>query len=348
MSVRVTQGVVNRNYLTNLNGSQHAMNKAMEKVNTGRSFIKASDNVSDATSALSIRSRLYKNEQVRENIQTATEQLSIAEDNLLAINEVAVTVQSEVLRALNGTNDVIGKDIFLSVFENSKRSILNFANSRYNDKYILGGTNAASQPFSVDDNGRVTYNGVTAEEIEKNNGVYEANGETVPYSKDTFIDIGLDITVVNGKVDPKTAYNISVSGLETLGYGTSEVVYESKSGEELTFEVPNNIYDIITDMSDALENGDNERLSALYEHMNDRLDQMMKEVSGIGVRTQFLDSTLSRLESENISLNQLQQNTEGIDDATEIMNYMSYQYAWNLTMQFGNSVIPKSLMEYVI
>ena len=348
MSVRITQGVSNRAYLTNLNTSQYDMNKAMQKVETGRAFEKVSEDVSAGTNALAIRSRLYKNEQVQENIKVASEQLGVAEENLLAINEVAVNVQSEVLRALNGTNTVIGKDIFLSVLDNSKRSVMNFANSRYNDKYILGGTNAATQPFNCDENGKLTYNGVTIEDIEKNDGVYEVDGEVVPYNDDVYMDIGLDIKVVNGKVDPKTAYKISVSGLETLGYGKSEVVYENSAGEELTYEVSNNIYDIITEMSDALQNDDMDKLSALYGHMNDRLDDMMKEVSNIGTRCQFLDTTLARLEDENISLNPMQQNTEGIDDATEIMNYMSYRYAWNLTMQFGSSVIPKTLMDYVV
>ena len=45
MSVRITQGVSNRAYLTNLNTSQHDMNKAMQKVETGRAFEKVSEDV---------------------------------------------------------------------------------------------------------------------------------------------------------------------------------------------------------------------------------------------------------------------------------------------------------------
>ena len=101
-------------------------------------------------------------------------------------------------------------------------------------------------------------------------------------------------------------------------------------------------------MQNAYKAGDLDKLDALRGHMNTRMDQMMSEVSIIGTRCQFLDATTQRLENDNISLHKMQQDTEGIDDATEIMYYQQYDYAMNLTLQFGSSVIPKSLMDYIV
>lgn len=347
MSVRITQNVTNRSYLTNLSNTQYSMNKAMDKTQSGRAFQKVSENVSSGIKAMSIRSKLYKNEQITENVNIASEQLKVAEDNLLAINDILSTIQSEVLKALNGTNPESNNEIFKSVMENSKDSILKLSNGKYNDKYVMGGLNISTTPFTCDSNGKFQFNGINVEDIAKNDGFFEYNGDKIPYSGESYIDIGLDINVSKGQVDPRTAYRVSVSGLDSLGFGKSQIEYEKKDGQKETYEFSNNVYDIITDMSQALNDGDMDKMGALYEHMGNRISNLMTNVSDIGMRSQFLETTAQRLENENLSLNQMQKDIEGIDDATEIMNYMNYQYAWNLTMQFGNSVIQKSLMDYV-
>lgn len=347
MAVRITQNVTNRSYLTNLTNTQYSMNKTMDKVETGRAFTKVSEDVSAGVKALSIRSRMYKNDHVTSNVEIANEQLKVAEDNLLAVNDILSSIGSEALKVMNGTNMPQGKEIYKSVLESSKDSILKLANGKYNDKYVMGGTNISTQPFTHDDEGHMLFNGIRVSEIEKNNGIYESGGDPVPYSGESYIDIGLDIKVVNGVVDPRTAYRVSVSGLNSLGHGTSQIDYETIDGTKKTYEFSNNVYDIITEMSDAIENEDIDKVGALYDHLNKRMDVLTTDISDIGMRSKFLETTVSRLENENMSLNQLQTDTEGIDDATEIMNYMSYRNAWNLTLQFGNSIIPKTLMDYV-
>jgi len=347
MSIRITQNSVNRSYLSNLSNSQYSMNTAMDKVQSGRAFTKVSENVSAGTKALNIRSKIYKNEQVRDNVAVANEQLTVAEDSLVSINEIVGNIRAEVLKVLNGTNTKVGEEIYTTVLQNSKDSILKLANCKYNDKYIMGGTNIKTQPYTVDANGKFQFNGVNVEDIELKNGKFESNGTSVPYSSDTYIDIGLDICVVNGVVDPRTAYKVSVSGLDSLGYGKSDITYKDMSDNEKTYEVSNNVYDVITDMSKAIEDGDMDKLSALYDHLGNCANKLATNVSDIGMRCSFLDATLSRLENESLSLSQMQKDTEGIDDATEIMNYMNYKYAWNLTMQFGSNVIPQSLMDFI-
>ena len=353
MSTRITQSVTNRTYLSNLTKATNNKNRQMEKIQTGRDFERVSDHVSAGLNAISIRSKLYKNEQMTENIATAYEQLSNAENNLTSINDILITVQGEVMKALNGTNPEGSDVIFDSIFENSKESIADLANGKFNDKYILGGSNIEKQPFSFDDDGMLLYQGVRMDSVVSDSGQfkYDVGGTLtrVPYSEDTFIDIGLDIKVENGKIDPQTAYKVSVSGLSTLGYGTTDLKYTDSDGSIKTYSgISNNIVDIITEMQKAYKDGDMDKLDALRGHMNKRMDQMMSEVAIIGTRCQFLDATTQRLENDNISLHKMQQDTEGIDDATEIMYYQQYDYAMNLTLQFGSSVIPKSLMDYIV
>ena len=58
-------------------------------------------------------------------------------------------------------------------------------------------------------------------------------------------------------------------------------------------------------------------------------------------------ATLARLENENTTLLEAKNNVEATDDTTEITNFKGYQNSWNLILQIGGNIFPKSLMDYV-
>lgn len=43
----------------------------------------------------------------------------------------------------------------------------------------------------------------------------------------------------------------------------------------------------------------------------------------------------------------MQSALEGVEDTDELINLSTYKYTWMLTLQYGGSVIPQSLMDYV-
>lgn len=348
MAVRITQANTNRTYLKNLNNAQYAMNNAMERVETGRDFTKVSQNVTSGTRAIDVRSRLYKNEQAQDNVNTANEQLAMAEDAIMEMNDIASSVNAEMFKALNTHTLEAGREAFLAYLDEAKDEILRLSNTKYNNKYVMGGLGVGETPYKVDKDGCLTFNGVKASDIKEENGKYiDAAGKEVPYSGKAFMDIGLDISVKDGAVNPKTAYKVSVEGIEVLGHGKSEVKCENDDGTETTYEISNNLYDMMTQMGEALKESDTDELRAILQNFKAQTENVITGVSEIGVRTKFLDTTLTRLENENYSLTKMQKDIEGVDDATEITNYLGYKNSWSLVMQFGSSVIPKSLMDYV-
>jgi flagellar hook-associated protein 3 FlgL len=392
MSVRITSGTTNRTYLKNLNGSQYAMNQAMERVESGRDFQKVSENVQQGTRAISVRSRLYRNEQMTDNVNTSMEQLNMAETCLKEINDICSNVQSEMFKALNPPTLQAGRDAFLSFLDGAKDEIQRLANTKYNNKYVMGGVGVESNPFKPNGDGKMTYcwgndptSNIEMEKMFDKNQIikesgstiskskeellaevenyYDSAGNTLKYTGDSYIDVGLDMSVaVNGKVAPKTAFRVTVDGVSVLGYGRTDVPYDdikgiqaqagatgSGSGSGNSESVSNNIYDMMTDMQEIIrqEEPDFDKLSAIMVNFKKRTEDIIAAESEIGVRTRFLETNLDRLEAENTSLKKMQKDIEGVDDATEITNFMSYQNAWNLVLQFGKNIVPKSLMDYV-
>jgi flagellin-like hook-associated protein FlgL len=215
----------------------------------------------------------------------------------------------------------------------------------------------------------VTQNMPTSKDIEDDPENYYYEDEPVKNTSDSYMDIGLDINVSSrGKVAGKTAFKTTVDGIAAMGYGSTRVPYDdikdfqsksgiSGSGSGQDYEnVSNNIYDMMTQMQDAI-NGikdDNsnideaiDKISAIMLNFQKQTDKIISAESELGVRSKFLETNLDRLENENTSLKKMQKDLEGVDDATEITNYMSYQNAWNLVLQFGKNIVPKSLMDYV-
>ncbi len=492
MAIRVTQGMTNRSYLYNLNTAQYNMNKSSEKLQTGRKYNRASEDVHGATKCLALRSKLYRNDKVQEGVSQAINELKMSESALEEISSIASEVQSEMIKAMDEVKLGSANSTFLAFIKETKEEVLRLANSQYNDKYLLGGQNVTQEPFSTyeeDGHSYLLFNGQykvsdiysskvsTTDEryyqdnlelrdalytyannddvtltinqakrkeavnnlksgilnyynnkydfstlnevkgynftscwmggkgheehvqkfIDANPGfagvgldqivnemntlisnaesklsdgnVYavnkelDANGETVinlvasksngSYTKNVtqefyyeydgkpidnthnnYIDIGLDMS--SKSISSTSKFNITIDGLAALGFGKNSDT-----------EISNNIYDMLTEMEIAIENKNVDRLGEVHEQFKKQCENLVSSYSEIGVRGHYLETTLSRLENENAILKESQSNMEATDDAAEITNFKGYQNAWNTVLQFGGSIFPKSLMDYV-
>lgn len=560
MALRVTQGATNRAYLKNLNTSQLNMNRSMEKLETGRKFSRISDNVYEASKTLDLRAKLYKNNQVQNNVSEAIDEMAVGESLLAEMGDICSEVQAEMLKALNDPSSFGVENTFDSLLQQSKDEILRLSNKEYNNKFLLGGLGVEKQPFTVDDQGRFCYSdkkvavsqiegkvaaseirgyntcthcrsdidsllredaaaenknvdelGYTYEhigdsnryklqnyissvnnaerdilvgeriadwddanrfrieseardaleyniaenvvrkkfsadfalldspedkrafveekmlendisdlvsnEIVKQNAsilkdiakafnkeleewkndesewgndgntiytyfenqmkedntwieidsnkeyyfrtdgagyksrkyhdhdddnisqekYYIVDGKPMNLSHDNYIDVGLDMSK---NTSATSKFNITIDGVSAMGYGTS-------IDEETGMEISNNIYDMITEMQDALMNSDKDKLGAVLTNFKKQTENLVSSRAEVGVRSKFLDTTLSRLENENSSLENTKHYLEATDDAKEITYFRNYQNTWNLCLQFGGNIIPKSLMDYI-
>ncbi|HHX56977.1 MAG TPA: hypothetical protein GX710_03055 [Clostridiales bacterium] len=349
--MRVTQNSMSRNYINNLNSTLLKYNKSMDKVSSGRRFTKMSESVADGSRALRLRAQIYKNEQMQRNLSTVQEELNVAETNMMSVKGVLDTAHEQALKVQNGINEPDNEyQIYSSVFNSYKDQVFQWSNAVYGDKYLFGGTNNGGYPFSLNSSGEMEYNGVNVNDISKDADGYFVFGtppEKVPYSDEIYVDVGLNLSVDGGKLDKKTALNISVSGLDSFGFGTTNVDYLSVDGTMKNFDVPNNIYVIFDEMAKALDTKDMDKFAALDLQLTEQSRKMMVEVADLGVRGNYLTSTLSRYEDEELTLIEMQTNVEKINDSEEITTMRSHEYSWQLTLQFGSSFLPQSLMDYL-
>lgn len=347
--MRITNNRLTRNYLANANTNLKYYSDSSNKLTTGRAFTRVSENVSGGKKAMRLRTQLYQNAQYQKNVESANERLTIAEQSMRDMSDIITSIQEQATRA-GGVVDQDTMDILASNIDEYKATIMQYSNSCYVDEYVFGGTNAKTAPFTVGDDGQILYNGSAVSEITVGDDgkYYDAQGVEVEMSNGNYIDIGLGlVNNPDGSIDFNSAYDVSFSGVECMGFGTSEITYTNTDGEEVTEEVSKNIYDICTELSEALRAGDKERAGALNDLLTESHNQLLKNVADLGVRTQYLERTLTKLKDEEVNIQTMQTELEGINDTEEIVKMNEYKYAWMLTLQFGSNVLPQSLMDFL-
>ena len=340
--MRVADRSTVRNYLSYLNNARNDYAETTDRIATGKRFTQISDDVSAGARVLETRNDKYKVEKQKDNITRIREELDAAESNMNTINDILKRVSSElIVKALNGTNDQATLDVYANEVAALKEELLQLANSKYGDKFLFGGTNAVSSPFTVDETtGRLKYNGVDVDSIQKDADGYfyeDATGARVeiPMDDDVYLDIGLGIKMAGTAVDPSTGYKISYSGLDIVGFG------KDQDGNS------NNLYNALNDIEKALRDGDREKLGELNNKLMYQKKEFMANLTDLGAKTQFLETMETRLTNTIDDYTQRINNLMGVVPGEEETTLMMNDYALKAVLQLGSKILPTSLMDYI-
>lgn len=329
MKVRVTQNSLTRSYMRNLNRNLSDLAKSNERMTTQRRFNRVSENTSDAARAYTIRDQLARNEEYLTNIRDAKGELSSAESNMMAMSDILKNVQERVVKGINGTTSPDQREILAKDIDNLREELLQLANAKFGDKYLFSGSSNDTSPFTVV-NGELLFNGVNVDAT-NDRTLFQENS-------DVYIDIGLGLTLTGGSVDTKSAFKVSTSGIDVLGFGTSTV--DGKT-------MPNNLYNLLGTIADELRSGDTAAAGKSLEHLKTKTTDMLINITDIGNRDNFLEHNINRIESDQLGLMEAQKKLEGISLEEESIYNKSYEMAWMVTLQLGSKIIPPSIFDFM-
>ncbi|MDO5601302.1 MAG: flagellin [Oscillospiraceae bacterium] len=346
--MRVTNNMITRNYLKSLNSNLTSMQTSMQRINSGRRFTRISENLSDGARALKVRDQLSDCNEQKALIRDAQGWTKTADTHLSSINDLVVKVNSELaIKAKSGRSDeerqVIGKQM-----GELKDQMVQILNSKYAGRNMFGSSNNNGNPFTVNADGDLVYNGVAVKDITKNaDGEYvDAAGNPVPGEEALFVDMGLGMTFVNGKIDERTAYKYSFSGLDIVGCGTQTITYKDGTTET----VPGDLFGMIQEMEKMLtgeEPYNDEKMGLMIDKTEAGRKNLMLTTTDLGNRENYLEGAADRLEATIENLTTIRSNLEGTDDPSEITKLNMYRYSWLATLQMGSNILPQSLLDYL-
>ncbi len=200
--MRITDTILNNNFIAILNYSTERLYEAENRVLTNKRVNKPSDDPVDAMISMTIRTRLSELKQYQRNINRAENNLNNAES---AISELSDIFQNITTLTVQGASDSYSTNDKISIAGEVNQlleQVLNLANTRSEDIYVFGGTRNDVQPYIAerDENGEiisVKTNGTAGEVVgligEKVTIKTNVNGEDIFEKGINLFDIVMNI-----------------------------------------------------------------------------------------------------------------------------------------------------------
>jgi flagellar hook-associated protein 3 FlgL len=149
MSTRITQSMVSRNVLSDLQDVSNRLSQTQEKLSSGREITKPSDNPFATSKALSLSNSLEATQQYERTVSDATAWTNLTETTLGSISDAAQRARELLVQAGNDTNGTTSRSAIADEIDQLIDSIKGDANVKYGGQYILSGANTTQAPYVV-------------------------------------------------------------------------------------------------------------------------------------------------------------------------------------------------------
>ncbi|MBS5955914.1 MAG: hypothetical protein KIC73_03245 [Clostridiales bacterium] len=335
--MRITTNAILRNYKNNLSTTINTLNSSRTKVMTQRSFNSVAENPGAAARASQLHRKYYTNQDNLSMLNDVQSRQDGQEDAMRQISDMLKTINKDYgIQAMNGTNQTLEvREGYASALKEFQKSMILSLNSSYEDTFLFAGSDGKNPPFNLADDGTLTYRGIN---VDAANGTADKNSLDRLSTEKLYVDLGMGLSLdENNKVVPSSAFNMSLPGINAVGYG--------KDSDDMS----NNVIVLTGQMADLLsaETFDAQayqKLSAKFENVSTGI---LNQITELGVKSEFLTTTKDRLENTDISLQEQMENVEGIDMAKAITDYMWNQYAYNAALKVGTSILSPSFIDFM-
>ena len=343
--MRITTNAILRNYNKNLSTSMKNLDTMRNRVMTQRKYMSTAEDPSSALRATALERKYAKNNDYLDTVDDIQSHQNAQEDSAMQISNIALVLAKQYgIEGMNGTNlSKETRQTYADAWRGAQQSMLLSLNATYGDEYVFGGSDAKNVPFTLEE--------VNGEQVLKYRGVNvsdPANADILEeLSKDShFIDLGfgLDVTDVtppanSGQydIDPATAFNTSLPGINLVGYGLD------------ADKDPKNMVLLAGKVADMLESEDfdYDRYKELVGKFEDGRNDLLSQVTILGTQTEFLTTTKERLENNKIQIAEDYDNVVNVDMAEAIMDFSWAQYVYNASLKVGNNILTPSFIDFM-
>ncbi len=341
--MRITTNAILRNYNKNLSTSMKNLDNMRSRVMTGRKYMSTAEDPSSALRATSLERKYAKNNDYLDTVDDIQSHQNAQEDSAMQISKIALVLAKQYgIEGMNGTNHTAEtRKTYADAWRGAQQSILLSLNATYGDEYVFGGSDAKNIPFTLEEDAK-------GNQILKYRGVDVTNGDPAALeelSKDThFIDLGFGLDVENGTppntqhaIDPATAFNTSLPGINMVGYGKDAEGYSK------------NMVILAGQVADVLEKEpfSYEEYKKLVTKFEDGRNDLLSEVTILGTQTEFLTTTKDRLENNKIQIAEDYDHVVNVDMAEAIMDFSWAQYVYNASLKVGNNILTPSFIDFM-
>ena len=368
MVSRVTSSSRYAQLIADMQMNQLNYDRLTAQLTSGHKIMKITDDPVASVNILNTNKQLGQIETFEQNVGMASAELSALDDLLDLANGYLSQAWDKAVQANNQTYGVDSLKAIKVEIDEITKTMVDLANTQYNDNYIFSGANTKTLTYTMDDNGNVIYNGTPKDNPEYARRTEVADGvfETINTTGDKVFGYFKEAVEPGNGVytDPATNKRVIKTTETDPITGAVTDIYKYEDGSEYTgaeadlvdgaAEEAFGVMGALRKLSNSLEkviNGDTE---AGYEEMkstltmfSDSLNQITTEQTKFGGVANRLDMTTSTLETNNENLLSYLSEINDIDYAEAITQWMNAQYAYQASLQVSSASMNLSLLNYM-
>lgn len=344
---------------TNMNN----FNRLTSQLTSGSKILSITDDPIASVNIINTNRQLNNNETFTTNVGMASKELSALDDLMDLATGYLSTAWNKAIQANQQTYGRNSLEALKTEIDESIKTMVDLANTEYNDNYIFSGANTKTMAFRIDDNGDIVYQGTPHDnpdyirQTEVADGVFEVintTGDKVFGCYKAAVDPGEGVYT-----DPNTGKRV----IKTTD-GQGQDIYKYENGnlyngdvvllQDGAVEECEGVMGALKKLSNSIQKVlDGDEVEG-YKEMNSTLDMFANSLNTITTEQTKFGGVANRLEMTESTLETSTENLTGylsqindVDYPTAITQWLNAQYAYQASMQVSAAAMNMSLLNYM-
>ena len=331
-----------------------------QQLASGRKIMSISDDPIAAVNIVNTNRQLGQIETFNQNTAMAMEELDTLDDLMELATGYLQQAWDKGLQANNGTYGKSSLEALKTEIDEITKTMVDLANTEFNDNYIFGGANTKLLPYDIDEYGNVLYRGTPHDnpdyirQTEVADGVFEiinTTGDKVFGYYEAFYTDASGTKYYQATDDAGNTKYFDKDGNEYTGDVADLTANENYSGVMGALKLLSNSIQEVIDAKDAKDSYAEE---TAYNKMRSTMDlfssshnDIVTEQTKFGGVYNRMEMTTSTLETNNENLTAYLSNLQDIDIASATSKWMQAQYAYQASLQIAGQTMNMSLLNYI-
>lgn len=291
--------------------------RIQEELATGRSLFKPSEDVRRADQALRAEEALAADEQYVRNINDGLTWIQSTDGTLQSIVDLISEISSLALAADNSSQNALDRQNTAVQIDQKLEELMKLVNATNGDRYVFGGFNTTSSPYTIirDENGKIQ--GATA------------NAETI--AGRIYRRIGRDEDLQVNVTGDRLFQPIGAAGTDHDLFYVIAALRDTIGNDN-------------TPPEGSEETRSNHYLRDQLAALSERIAEQQTYLGAVGNR---LQQTKSRLAEREIQLTDKLEQAQGVDITDLVSRASLEETTYTALAQMGSTIIRQSLVDYL-
>ena len=362
MVERITTSTRYNMLLADMQRNAYNYNKLTAQLSSGKKILNITDDPIASVNILNTNRQLEQIDTFNSNVSMASSELKALDDLMALSTGYLTTAWDKAVQANNQTYNGNSLRALKVEIDEISKTMVDLANTEYDNNYIFAGTNTKTIPFVMDDEGNIVYQGTPSSnpehirQTEVADGVFETintTGDKIFGCYRAAVEAGQGVyTDTDGK---RVMESVDEEGKKSYFYENG-VEYKGDIADltDGAPEVAEGVMGALRLLSNSLQmvlDGNREEGYALMNSTLDRfsnsMDTILNEQTKFGGVANRMEMTSSTLETTGDNLTSYLSQMQEIDYAEAITKWMNAQYAYQASLQVSASSMNMSLLNYL-